>query len=196
MVIFEREMDCQSILKHTIPIPKLGNFLTPFTGDDLERRSQCSASRASRLPDLEELTTNLLREGKWISFCMHRRRKLTENGCELWTNIIQDGPNDYRSKIEGKDANIPQDCQLAFLRCAQGIQALRANICKRGSIILSSFQDPLVVTSGKMAFVNVDACEIRKETLPGYMTFKLEHRLEGLSHLCARPVMSSHKDQV
>lgn len=54
---------------------------------------------------------------------------LTQYGSQFGSDIVQDGANEDRSEIQGKDPDVPEHCQLAFLGGTLSGQALSPNVC-------------------------------------------------------------------
>jgi len=53
----------------------------------------------------------------------------TQYGSQFGSDIVQDGANEDRSEIQGKDPDVPEHCQLAFLGGTLSGQALSPNVC-------------------------------------------------------------------
>ena len=51
---------------------------------------------------------------------------LTKHGSQLGAHIVQDGPHNDRPKVEGKDSNRPQHCQVTLLPGTPGVQVCMA----------------------------------------------------------------------
>lgn len=62
----------------------------------------------------------------------HRRQGLewpTQHGREFWAHIVQHWANNDGPKVQSKDANRPQHCQLALLPSAVCVQTISSDVC-------------------------------------------------------------------
>jgi len=69
------------------------------------------------------------RGGKGVEYGEGGGGVLTQYGSQFGSDIVQDGANEDRSEIQGKDPDVPEHCQLAFLGGTLSGQALSPNVC-------------------------------------------------------------------